>query len=88
MNTINEHKLPSIELSAVVTYAVLAGLIPKDQQDLPITDVEICCDFASLIQFKCASAIPNIGTLFSTPSIKLNELSSNKYLSSFLTKMD
>jgi len=51
MNTINEHKLPSIELSAVVTYAVLAGLIPKDQQDSPITDIEIRCDFAALMQF-------------------------------------
>ena len=51
MNTIDEHKRPSIELSAVVAHAVLAGLIPKDQQDLPITDIEIRCDFASLIQF-------------------------------------
>ena len=51
MNTIDEHKRPSIELSAVVTYAALAGLIPKDQQDLPINDIEIRCDFASLIQF-------------------------------------
>lgn len=51
MNTTNEHKLPSIELSAVVTYAALAGLIPKDQQDLPINDIEIRCDFAGLMQF-------------------------------------
>ena len=51
MNTLNENKLPSIELSAVVAHAVLAGLIPKDQQDLPINDIEIRCDFASLIQF-------------------------------------
>ena len=51
MNTINEHKLPSIDLSAVVTYAVWAGLIPKDQQDLPINDIEIRCDFAALMQF-------------------------------------
>jgi hypothetical protein len=51
MNTIDENKLPSIELSAVVAHAVLAGLIPKDQQDLPITDIEIRCDFAGLMQF-------------------------------------
>ena len=45
------NKLPSIELSAVVCYAVWAGLIPKDQRDLPITVIEIRCDFASLMQF-------------------------------------
>jgi hypothetical protein len=45
------NKLPSIELSAVVAHAVWAGLIPKDQQDLPITDMEIRCDFAALMQF-------------------------------------
>ena len=45
------NKLPSIELSAVVCYAVWAGLIPKDQRDLPINDIEIRCDFAGLMQF-------------------------------------
>jgi len=45
------NKLPNIELSAVVCYAVWAGLIPKDQRDLPITDIEIRCDFAALMQF-------------------------------------
>ena len=45
------NKLPSIELSAVVCYAVWEGLIPKDQRDLPITDIEIRCDFAALMQF-------------------------------------
>jgi hypothetical protein len=50
-DTALENKLPSIQFSAVVAYAVLAGLIPKDQQDLPITDIEIRCDFASLMQF-------------------------------------
>lgn len=38
-------------LSTVVSFAVLAGLLPHDQEDKPIDEIEIRGDFASLMQF-------------------------------------
>jgi hypothetical protein len=38
-------------LSTVISFAVLAGLLPHDQEDKPIDEIEIRGDFASLMQF-------------------------------------
>lgn len=37
--------------TAVVATAVLAGLVPIDQQDIPVEQIEVRGDFASLMQF-------------------------------------
>jgi hypothetical protein len=38
-------------LSTVISFAMLAGLIPHDQENNPIDEIEIRGDFASLMQF-------------------------------------
>jgi hypothetical protein len=38
-------------LSSVVSFAMLAGLIPHDQENNPIDEIEVRGDFASLMQF-------------------------------------
>jgi len=38
-------------LTSVVANAVLAGLVPKDQDNVEVEDIEVRGDFASLMQF-------------------------------------
>lgn len=38
-------------LTSVVSSAVLAGLVPKDQHNVPVEEIEVRGDFASLMQF-------------------------------------
>ncbi len=38
-------------LGTVISFAMLAGLIPHDQENNPIDEIEIRGDFASLMQF-------------------------------------
>ena len=38
-------------LGAVISFAMLAGLLPRDQESKPIDEIEIRGDFASLMQF-------------------------------------
>jgi hypothetical protein len=38
-------------LASVISFAMLAGLIPHDQEDKPIDEIEVRGDFASLMQF-------------------------------------
>ena len=38
-------------LTSVVSSAVLAGLVPKDQHNAPVEEIEVRGDFASLMQF-------------------------------------
>ena len=38
-------------LSSVISFAMLAGLIPQDQERKPIDEIEIRGDFAGLMQF-------------------------------------
>jgi hypothetical protein len=38
-------------LTAVVSSAVLAGLIPRDQHNLPLEEIEVRGDFSALMQF-------------------------------------
>ncbi len=40
-----------VRLSSVVSFAMLAGLIPPDQQIKDIDEIEIRGDFANLLQF-------------------------------------
>jgi len=44
-------KISRTQLSSVVSFALMAGLIPHDQEDKPIDEIEIRGDFASLMQF-------------------------------------
>ena len=44
-------KISRTRLSSVVSFALMAGLIPHDQEDKPIDEIEIRGDFASLMQF-------------------------------------
>jgi hypothetical protein len=46
MKPINDHFLTS-----VVANAVLAGLVPRDQDNVEVEDIEVRGDFASLMQF-------------------------------------
>ena len=39
------------QLSSVVAYAMLAGLIPKEEEAKPLDEIEVRGDFASLMQF-------------------------------------
>ena len=38
-------------LASVISFALMAGLIPHDQEDKPIDEIEVRGDFASLMQF-------------------------------------
>lgn len=38
-------------LTSIVANAILAGLVPKDQEDVPVEEIEVRGDFASLMQF-------------------------------------
>lgn len=38
-------------LTSVISSAVLAGLVPKDQHNVPVEEIEVRGDFASLMQF-------------------------------------
>lgn len=38
-------------LTAVVTSAILAGLIPRNQRELPLDAIEVRGDFSALMQF-------------------------------------
>ena len=38
-------------LTSVVANAVLAGLVPRDQDNVEVEDIEVRGDFASLMQF-------------------------------------
>jgi hypothetical protein len=44
-------KISRTRLSSVVSFALMAGLIPHDQENNPIDEIEIRGDFASLMQF-------------------------------------
>jgi hypothetical protein len=37
--------------TSIVANAILAGLVPKDQEDVPVEEIEVHGDFASLMQF-------------------------------------
>jgi len=50
MENVNKEFL-RVRLSAVVSFAVLAGLLPRDQKEKNIDEIEIRGDFASLMQF-------------------------------------
>lgn len=50
MATVNK-EVSRIRLSSVVSFAMLAGLIPPDQQLKDIDEIEIRGDFANLLQF-------------------------------------
>ena len=44
-------KISRVRLSSVVSFALMAGLIPKDQELKDLDEIEIRGDFASLMQF-------------------------------------
>jgi hypothetical protein len=44
-------KISRTRLSSVVSFALMAGLIPHDQENKPLDEIEIRGDFASLMQF-------------------------------------
>ena len=44
-------EVSKVRLSSVVSFAMLAGLIPPDQQLKDIDEIEIRGDFANLLQF-------------------------------------
>lgn len=50
MENVNK-EFSRVRLSAVVSFAMLAGLIPHDQENNPIDEIEVRGDFASLMQF-------------------------------------
>jgi len=50
MENVNK-EFSRVRLSAVVSFAVLAGLLPNDQKEKDIDEIEIRGDFASLMQF-------------------------------------
>lgn len=47
----NVKKISRTRLSSVVSFALMAGLIPHDQENKPLDEIEIRGDFASLMQF-------------------------------------
>ena len=50
MENVNK-EFSRVRLSSVVSFAMLAGLIPHDQENNPIDEIEVRGDFASLMQF-------------------------------------
>jgi hypothetical protein len=50
MENVNK-EFSRVRLSTVVSFAVLAGLLPNDQKEKDIDEIEIRGDFASLMQF-------------------------------------
>jgi hypothetical protein len=44
-------EISKTQLSSVVAYAMLAGLIPKEEEAKPLDEIEVRGDFASLMQF-------------------------------------
>lgn len=44
-------KVSKVRLGSVISFALMAGLIPKDQQLKNIDEIEVRGDFASLMQF-------------------------------------
>jgi hypothetical protein len=44
-------EISKTRLSSVVAYAMLAGLIPKEEEAKPLDEIEVRGDFASLMQF-------------------------------------
>jgi hypothetical protein len=47
----NVKKISKVRLGSVISFALMAGLIPKDQQLKDIDEIEVRGDFASLMQF-------------------------------------
>ena len=50
MENVNK-EFSRVRLSTVVSFAVLAGLLPNDQKEKDIDEIEIRGDFANLMQF-------------------------------------
>ena len=50
MENVNK-EFSRVRLSTVFSFAVLAGLLPNDQKEKDIDEIEIRGDFASLMQF-------------------------------------
>ena len=44
-------KEPKVRLGQVISFAMLAGLLPHDQENKSIDEMEIRGDFTSLMQF-------------------------------------
>jgi hypothetical protein len=47
----NVKKISRVRLSSVVSFALMAGLIPDGQEEKDIDEIEIRGDFANLLQF-------------------------------------